>query len=64
MGNGLRPGQATLRPLIDAWLIDGRQPGLAGEPYLLRAVARSLDGEAVHLDTLFEQPAHYPNVTA
>ena len=58
------PGQATLRPLIDAWLIDGRQPGLAGEPYLLRAVARSLDGEAVHLDTLFEQPAHYPNVTA
>lgn len=55
------PRRAELRPLIDAWLIDTRQPDLHSEPGLLRAIAQSLAGEPVHLDTLFSQPDPYHN---
>jgi len=47
------PSRADLKPLVNAWLIDTSQPGLRDEPDLLRAVARSLAGQTVHLDTLF-----------
>ena len=58
------PKRAELQPLIDAWLIDCEQPGLRSEPQLVNAIARSLGGEPVHLDTLFKDSAHYHNVTA
>lgn len=58
------PAGAELQPLIDAWLIDGTQPGLRWEPWLLTAVARSLDGDRVRLDGLFGKPAHYHNPPA
>ena len=56
------PSRAQLQPLIDAWLIDTTQPGLRSEPQLLQFIARSVSGEPVHLDTLFEQapPYHKP----
>lgn len=53
------PARVGLRPLIDAWLIDTRQPGLRDEPRLLDAVARALKGEAVTLNGLFGDAAHY-----
>ncbi|NYT23618.1 YihY family inner membrane protein [Alcaligenaceae bacterium] len=55
------PARAELQPLIDAWLIDSRQPGLNDEPQLINAIARSLGGEPVHLDALFRDPALYHN---
>ena len=58
------PSRADLQPLIDAWLIDTAQPGLRNEPQLLNAVARSLSGEAVPLDALFQQPSPYHNSIA
>jgi len=51
------PSRATLQPLIDTWLLDTQQPGLASEPMLVGAVARSLKGEPVRLDTLFAHDA-------
>lgn len=58
------PARAELRPLIDAWLMDTAQPGLRDEPQLLNAIARSLSGEAVRLNDLFQQPSHYHNAAA
>lgn len=55
------PAQAQLQPLVDAWLIDTRQPGLHSEAELLNAVARSLAGEMVPLDALFRPSAPYHN---
>lgn len=53
------PARAELQPLIDAWLVDTAQPGLGRETGLLSAVARSLQGDHVRLDSLFGEPAHY-----
>lgn len=47
------PSRTDLQPLIDAWLIDTRQPGLVHEPDLLKAVAQSLSGHTIQLDALF-----------
>lgn len=58
------PSRAELQPLIDAWLIDSTQPGLSQEPGLLIAVAHSLEGDHVRLDTLFGEPAHYHKTMA
>lgn len=58
------PARAQLQPLINAWLIDTRQPGLREEPWLLAAIARSMEGEAVRLDCLFGETAHYHKTTA
>src|SRR5690606_35488499 len=58
------PSRSTLQPLIDAWLLDTSQPGLVNEPLLLNAIARSISGETVHLDTLFEPAAPYQNPPA
>lgn len=54
------PAHAELQPLIDAWLLDSRQPDLRHEPQLLDAVARSLAGDAVRLDALFQAGAPLP----
>lgn len=58
------PSQAELQPLIDAWLVDSTQPGLNAEPQLLSAVARSLLGEIVPLNTLFQPSSPYHNPPA
>jgi len=58
------PRRAELQPLIDAWLIDTTQPGLRHEPQLPSAIARSLSGEPVHLDTMFTEESPYPNSQA
>ena len=55
------PSRAQLQPLIDAWLIDTTQPGLQSEPQLLGAIAQSLTGDPVHLDTLFRHAHPYHN---
>ena len=47
------PARTDLQPLIDAWLIDTRQPGLLHEPELLEAIAQSLNGQTIRLDALF-----------
>ena len=57
------PHHATLQPLIDAWLLDTQQPGLACTPRLVQAVSRSMAGETVRLDSLFAEPGHYHNVS-
>ncbi|MFT0851025.1 YihY family inner membrane protein [Achromobacter sp. F4_2707] len=51
------PATTELQPLIDAWLLDTQQPGLHSEPQLLHATARSLSGESVQLETLFQKPS-------
>lgn len=58
------PAQADLQPMIDAWLIDTRQPGLRKEPQLLDATARSLAGESVRLNALFGDSSSYRNASA
>lgn len=50
------PRTATLKPLIDALLIDSRQPALGQHPVLLNAVSAVLAGDAVRLEALFEHP--------
>ena len=51
------PARTDLQPLIDAWLIDSRQPALLHEPELLAAVAESLNGHTIRLDALFTSAA-------
>ena len=58
------PARAELQPLIDAWLVDSKQPALRHEPQLLQATARSLAGHSVRLDSLFGETANYRNVPA
>src|SRR5690554_548320 len=55
------PGRSLIQPLIHAWLLDTEQPRMVTEPSLRMAVARSIAGEPVHLDTLFQPAAPYPN---
>lgn len=55
------PGRSLIQPLIHAWLLDTEQPGMVTEPSLRMAVARSIAGEPIHLDTLFQPAAPYPN---
>lgn len=50
------PRTATLTPLVEAMLIDSRQPALNQNPALPRAVAATLDGQPVRLEILFERP--------
>lgn len=50
------PRTARLQPLVDALLIDSRQPALSGHPQLLNAVSIVLAGGQVRLETLFEEP--------
>ena len=53
------PSRAELQPLINAWLIDTTQPGLHSEPQLPQAIAHSLAGKPVHLDSLFSHADPY-----
>lgn len=50
------PRQAKLKPLVEALLIDSRQPALRQNPALLNAVATVLEGDSVLLEVLFERP--------
>jgi len=46
--------EATIGPLVDAFLINGRQPGLQIERDLPQAIAASLTASPPRLETLFE----------
>lgn len=50
------PRRATLKPLVEALLIDSHQPVLDQNPALLQALAKALQGDAVRLEVLFERP--------
>lgn len=50
------PRRATLKPLVEALLIDSQQPALNHNPALLTAVATVLKGDGVRLEVLFERP--------
>ena len=50
------PRSTTLDTLIDALLLDRRQPGVAQNPLLAQALARSFQGNPVLLADLFEAP--------
>lgn len=58
------PSRAELQPLIDAWLLDTSQPGLQDEPRLLGAIAQSLSGSSISLNTLFQDTDYYPKSMA
>lgn len=48
--------EATLDALVDAMVMDRKQPGLHGQPQLLAALALSLNHPGVPLKTLFDTP--------
>ncbi|NYT64969.1 YihY family inner membrane protein [Alcaligenaceae bacterium] len=48
--------EATLDALVDAMIIDRKQPGLQEQPLLLRALASSLKYPGMPLKSLFETP--------
>src|SRR5690606_11208247 len=48
------PARSELQPLIDTCLIDTAQPRLQAEPRLIDAIAQSLSGQPMPLNSLFK----------
>lgn len=51
------PRTAELKPLVEALLLDSRQPALTRHPVLPVAVSTVLSGNSVRLESLFERPS-------